>query len=296
LFDQTAFGLRGAALQARSGAIVEQRDRLSQAASIAGAMGRQDVVEQLVAQIEDLNVQLFENAAAIRANTVAARQAQIDQITGRGGFLTGVSGGLQGIIQTIAQTTGALDIARSRTLIEQASAVLQDTGRALRDQLDLAFGVDLRGLTGQGLVDALTTLNIDGVEASLSVDQRTQFESLINAIIENAGAVATNTQSLKELNASVEQSFSSTAWQLFRQAIFTGSGGLLPQYHIPHAAMGGFVAQTGMAVIHQGETITRAGSSAEQYHLHVSNPSQVLDPGYVMDVMAFKRSTARAVS
>jgi hypothetical protein len=35
--------------------------------------------------------------------------------------------------------------------------------------------------------------------------------------------------------------------------------------HVPHAATGGFVAQTGLAVIHQGETITPAGQNGAVY-------------------------------
>jgi TP901 family phage tail tape measure protein len=45
--------------------------------------------------------------------------------------------------------------------------------------------------------------------------------------------------------------------------------------HIPHAATGGFVSQTGLAVIHQGETITPAGQGGGNVNITIN--------GYVSD-------------
>lgn len=305
-FDQTAFAIRGAALQARSGALIGQRDRLTQAAGIAGALGRKDIVQQLIAQIEDLNVQLFENAAAIRANTVAARQAQIDAITSRGSFLGGVSGGLTNLLQTIGARTGILDINRQRSIIEQAGTNLRETGDALRQQLGEAFStnerqLNLLGAYGTRLVDIISGINFDQVEAGMSVDQRAQFENLINAIIDNAGAIEANTQQLQELNASQQvQSFTTTAWQLFRRAIFNGMGAILPQFHVPMMQSGGTIMSSGLLYGHQGEEIRAAGVSRDQSwngdtnNIYITSPTEVADPGYIADVLSFRRSLNRA--
>jgi hypothetical protein len=298
---QAGFALHGAELQARSGAIIAQRDQLTKAAGIAGALGRQDIVAQLVAKIEELNVQLFENAAAIRSNTVAARQAKIDAITNRGGFLGGVNSGLQNILQTIGATTGVLDIKRIQDLTKQAGEDLIQTGRDLRQQLGETFGVNLLGLSGQGLSDVLSSMNFDQVEASFSLEQRAQFEGLINAIVENAGAVEQNTQSLKDLSSVQQQTFSSSAWQLFRRAIFNGMGGLLPEFRAPLMASGGTILSNGLIFGHSGETIVPANVSRDSTwqggdtnNIYITSPTEVADPGHLASVLSFRRSLERA--
>jgi hypothetical protein len=299
--DQNAFALRGAALQARSGAIISQRDQLTKASAIAGALGRQDIVQQLIARIEDLNVQLFENAAAIRSNTVAARQAQIDAITSRGGFLGGVSGGLTSILQTIGARTGTLDVAGLKDLGQQAGTTLKQTGDALRQQLGETFGINLLGAYGTSLVDLLKTIDFDQIESGMSVEQRTQFEGLINAIIDNGGAVEQNTQALQDLTQTQEQTWSSSAWQIFRQAIFTGSGGLLPQYAVPLMASGGSILSDGLLYGHQGERIMPAQVNHDQSweggdtnNIYITSPTEVADPGHIARVLSFHRSLNRA--
>lgn len=300
---QNAFALRGAALQARSSAIISQRDQLSKAASIAGLLGRQDIVQTLVARIEDLNVTLFENAAAIRSNTVAARQAKIDAITSRGSFLTGVTGGLSNILQAIGAQTGTLDVGRLKAIGKETQDVLIQTGNDLRQQLGETFGVNLIGQFGSDLVNSLRTFDLAGISSNLSVEQRAQFESLINAIIDNASAVEQNTQQLQDLNASQQvQSFTTSAWQLFRTAIFNGMGGLLPQFSVPLMASGGSIVSDGLLYGHQGERIVPAGVKRDQSWqggdtniINVTSPTQVADPGYFADVLSFRRSLSRAV-
>lgn len=300
-FDQTAFAIRGSALQARAGALIGQRDRLTQVAGIAGALGRQDIVQQLVAQIEDLNVQLFENAAAVRANTVAARQAQIDAITNRGGFFTSVFSGLAGILQTIGATTGTLDTGSLKSLNMQTGTSLKETGDALRQQLGEAFGLNLLGAYGTRLVSILSNTNLDALRANLDVAQQGQFDALINAIIDNAGAIEQNTQQLQELNASQQvQSFTTTAWQLFRRAIFSGMGAILPQFQVPMMQSGGAIMSSGLLYGHEGERIVPAGVSRNQSwegdtnNIYITNPTETADPGYIAEVMSFHRSLKRA--
>lgn len=300
-FDQTAFAIRGSALQARAGALIGQRDRLTKVAGIAGALGRQDIVQQLVAQIEDLNVQLFENAAAVRANTVAARQAQIDAITNRGGFFTSVFSGLAGILQTIGATTGTLDVGGLKSLNMQTGTSLKETGDALRQQLGEAFGLNLLGAYGTRLVSILSNTNLDALRANLDVAQQGQFDALINAIIDNAGAIEQNTQQLQELNASQQvQSFTTTAWQLFRRAIFNGMGGLLPQFQVPMMQSGGTIMSTGLLYGHQGEQIVPAGVSRNQSwegdtnNIYITSPTEVADPDHIARVLSFHRSLGRS--
>jgi hypothetical protein len=227
-----AFAQRGDILQQRGGVIAQQRNSLYGLLAQAQAAGNQGQINSLTDQISELDVAMQENTEAIKSNTVQARQAAIDAITQRGGFLGGVFTNLQNLVQTLGATTGQVDVSALKRLTRSGGQVLSQTGAGYRNEL-LGYGVDVRGLSGQGLVSALSKLNYDGIEANFSTDQKTQFEDLINKIIENATAVETNTQQLKQLNGQNEQQFSSPLWQFLRVAILNGTGGVLPQYRSP---------------------------------------------------------------
>lgn len=253
-----AFAMRGQGLASRGGIISDEISRLRGLAGEATSIGSLALAEDLNDQIAELTVQLEENAAAIKENTVQARQAQIDAITGRGSFLTGVYGGLQGLVQAVGAVTGVIDINTQGQLIQQVISTLQGTGGALAQQLFEAFGIDIRGMGVQQLVATLQGLNYDGIEANFTDSEQAQFENLINAIIENASAVYQNTDQLNQLNNPTAQAWSSTAWQWFRNAIFNGAGGLLSQYQVPSLASGADIISDGMVHVHAGEKVVAA--------------------------------------
>ncbi len=299
-----AFGLRRGALSTRRDALLDQRvglqAQLAQAqASFGGTTAEQQQIDELIDQIADLGVQLDENAGAIAQNTVAARQAAIDAITGRGGFLGSVFGGLSGIAKALGQLSGSEDVGRLRDLTRAAAAALQQTSSGLRDQLLQGFGVDLRGLSPSALVETLGRLNFDSIEANLSVEQRQQFEALVAAIIDNASAVIDNTQQLSDLNGTTRQSFSTTAWQLFREAIFNGSGGLLQQYRFG-STMPQPIANSASAAVLGSPALRSSSSSAtgqaggDTINVNLTNPTKTTDPQWIGEVIATKRPLARA--
>lgn len=226
-----AFRARGETLVARGQNISAQRAGLTSLLNTAIAQGNQGAIDSLTDQIAELDVQLAENTAAIKANTVAARQAAIDRITGRGGFLGGVYGGLQSLVTALGELSGSIDTEAIRGLLVQAGTTLQQTGTGLTGQLFEGYGIDLRGMSPSELVAALSSINYDEVEANMTEEERAQFEALISAVIENATATVANTTQLQQLNAPQTQTWSSTAWSWFRNAVFDGAGGLLPQYN-----------------------------------------------------------------
>lgn len=295
-----AFADRGNILAQRGQNLQSQRDALNNLLTIAALQGNEGQVNSLTDQISELDTEMAENTAAIKANTTAARQAAIDAITGRGSFLAGTYGGLGGLVSAIGALTGSTDTSRQGGILQQIINTNKQTLSGLEDKLFSIFGVDARGKSGLDLVDILRNLNYDGIEANLSPDDKTQFENLISAIIENATAVTTNTDQLNQLNGNTTQSFSSTAWQWFRNAIFNGSGGLLPAYNIPHMDTGGRILTDGLIYGHSGEEIVKAAQVARgeggggDTILQVTNPTEILDPGYVAEVLHFKRSTRRA--
>jgi hypothetical protein len=300
-----AFFLRRLAIQNRGSALGDQRSSLqgqlgAAQAGFDGSVAARQQIEDLTDQIRELDVSIEENKDALISNTTATRQSAIDRITSRGGFLGGVFGGLNNIVQTLGTITGQLDVSKLAELMTSAANILKQTGVGLRDQLLTGFGIDLHGATGQGLVDVLKNLNFDQIESSFTVEQKQQFEQLINAIIENEGALQQNTQQLQDLQATQNQSFSSSAWQIFRQAIFTGSGGLLPQFAIPAMASGGTVMSEGLIYAHPGEVMPARisrdlpASGGDTTNVYVTSPTEVLDPGYVGTVLSFRRALERA--
>lgn len=292
---QGAFAERGNILVGRAGSILTQRNALNSLLGDALAGGQTAVADELVEQIEELNVQLAENVEAQRQNTHALLQSRIDAIINRQSFMGGVFGGLGGLVNALGAAAGVVDIPRQRQLLQRTGGLLAGTGGSLRGQLFDQFGVDVRGAGPQQLVDALLNLDYDGIQANFSPEDKSRFQTLINAVIENATAVEQNTEQIKELTGRSVQAFSSTAWQRFRQAIFGGMGNLLPRYGIPSMDVGGSVWRDGMVYVHAGEDITPAGvdrgsggdNVTENYYF--TQPMEVADPVAIGSAIAWRK-------
>lgn len=238
-----AFAMRASALATTGTDLTSQRDQLQGLLVTAQQEGNQTDIASLSDSIADLDVQIQENTTAIEENTTAARQAAIDAITNRGSFLGGVYGGIQTLVTTLGQLAGTTNVDQLKGLLGQAGTTLQQTGSGLLASLKSDFGIDLTGQSPTQLAASLSGLNYDGAEAGMPADVKTQFEGLINAIIDNTNSQVSNTQQLAALTAADTQTFTSTAWQWFRNAIFDGAGGLLPQYQ--NAALGITTAMPG---------------------------------------------------
>lgn len=228
-----AFGMRADTLASRGAGLSDQRAQYAALLARAQAEGNQAAVEDLSAKIADLDVSIQENSAAIRSNTNQARQAAIDAITARGGFLSSVFSGLQNVVQTLGDLSGTLDVNGIKKLLGQQGNALQETGSGLAGELVKNYGIDIRGKSASEIVALLSGVNYDATQAGMTPEEQTTFQNLINSIIENTGAQVSNTQQIKQLTNPTSQGFSSTAWTWFRNAIFNGSGGLLPQFTNP---------------------------------------------------------------
>jgi hypothetical protein len=273
-----AFAQRGQTLQDRGQSLADQRTGLQQLQLQAMMQGNQGQVDALGDQIADLSVSIDENTAAIASNTVAARQARIDAITSRNSFQTGAFGNLSGILDALGSLTGVTDIPGKIQLAQNAGNVLRQTGSGLAGQLsDLTGGaVNLAGLSPQQLVATLSSMNFDQQESGFNVEQKKQFEDLINAVIDNASALVSNTDQLKNLTGTTTQTWSSAAWQWFRQAVYNGNGGLLAQYQNPSLGIvnpsGMYSSQTASAI--NSGAMSSAGSSVTN---NVTNEERTVD-------------------
>ena len=288
---------------ANAGAISQRGDILSRQRSDLLALADQLFIagdrvlpyEIWQKQIPELEAAIADNTRAAIDNTRAQRQYAIDRISGRGDFLGGIAGGLSGIVTTIGAISGTLNVAEMIQITQNAARTLRETGSGLRGQLASIFGINLAGLEGQAFVDRIQSIDFDAVTARMGDEDRNQFESLINAIIQNEAAVLQNTQELQNIKgAGTAQSFASSWWEIFRIPIFDGNGALLPDtMRVPSFGGGGTMTHDGLAYLHEGGRVSNPGEGGD-FHLHVTNPTEVADPDYLFSVAEFYRSRRRA--
>jgi hypothetical protein len=300
LGGRTDFNAMGSILRDRSNSLLDQRSGLQNLLNQAAGAGNIEQVENLTDQIAELDVQLAENTQAIQDNTQAAFDFTTAMINSTAEFSQSVFSGAQGFFQMLAENTGVNTIPQQILALQGIVAALKTQQVGLIDQLATMIGrPDLIGLTGADLVNALVAIASDpAVTAGMTPAQVEAFRGLINALIGNATAVEQNTDAIKDLTEPGAQSFSSTLWSTFRQAVFTGAGGLLPQYQmtVPTAAVGAKVLASGMLMVHSGETVKPASISrdygmtgGDTYQLNVTTPTEVLNPTDVGRQLAFYR-------
>jgi hypothetical protein len=298
---RTDFNAMGTILKDRSNSILDQRFGLQNLLQQAQSLGNIDQVESLTEQIAELDVQLAENTQAIQDNTDAAFDFTTALINSTADFSQSVFSGAQGFFQALAENTGINTIPQQIAALQGIATALRDQQVGLIGQLAQLIGrPDLIGLTGADLVNALVAVASDpSVTAGMNPAQLEAFRGLINALLGNATAIEANTDAIHDLTDPGAQSFSSSLWSTFRSAVFTGAGGLLPQYQavVPSAATGAKVLASGMLMVHSGETVRPAsisrdyGSTAggDTYHLNVTTPTEVLNPTDVGRQLAFYR-------
>jgi hypothetical protein len=199
-------GGRTSILNARNNVLGQQIAALTEFRGRAARRGLTDVVDELNDRIAELRV-------SIQENTRALFEARVEEVNRRQSIIAGQTGA-RGRIAELQGQLGIITGEEART--------------RMREQVRLAG----EALVAQGV----------GLTSLLAVARRRgDQESIINleqAILDNTVAQLENSLQLKELDGTLTgtQSFTSTAWQWFRTAIFNGSGGLLPQFQAP---MGG---------------------------------------------------------
>jgi hypothetical protein len=306
---RTDYGGVNSALQQRGGLLGQQRAAMLSLFNVARATGNMKVMEDLTKQILGLDVAIVENTKAIQDNTDAAFNYALQQATTASDFFIGINDAALAINNSLGTMSGVPNNAAQGTLLEQKDAMLKERAATEKNFLSyllntvvpgIVSGSTLQGLAGNDIAPFLADVAKRAFATGKFDD--TQMESirnLINAILKDEQATVDNTTAIKGLNGAVTQSFSSAGWRMVREAMFTGSGGLLPQYKIPAMATGGRITADGMAYLHSGEKITPAGVDRTPVregdtNLYLTNPTEVLDPGWVGSVLAFRRSIDRA--
>lgn len=282
-------------------ALTTQRAGLESARARALALGQTELFKDLTERIEDLDTTIAENNLALQQNTDAQRDANVQNILQRSGFLTGINSSAISFFQGIASLTGTNQNSSISSLLGSSNTTLRNASTGLLGELNLilqSIGAGNISGTGAGLVNSLVGLSSMDT-SNLTPEGQARFQQLIEALINNETAINSNTEQINSLTSTVGQAFETTSWQLFREAVFNGAGGLLPEFQstVPQMAEGGIVQRNGLFYLHSGEKVTprsQVNDNKEEHKWYITSPTEIADPDYFATLFSFKRSTQRA--
>lgn len=292
-----SFAAKGSSLATTGTTLKAQRDAY---VAILGTLDpNSEKAKALQDKIDDLNQSIDENTQSQKDNTSAFRTAEFNDDTSKTSFITGAATSVIGVIKSAAQLAGVpVNNGLIKNILTGSNSAIAKSDTNTQGLLAELLGYDpLAGLTGQDRLSAL--LGLSQMDTSnMTTDQQTEFRTYIDALLGNTQATIDNSEAIKELDNTNVQSFSSSAWQIFRTAIFNGSGGLLPDFaNIPAMASGGMITKGGLFQLHAGEKVTpksMVNDSNGDTHVYITNPTEVLDPTYIGAVLSYKRSVDRA--
>lgn len=206
---------------------------------------------------------------------------------------------------TIGDTAVQILEAMERLWQAQLDAILQPVERFVTLQDKYVAIAEKLGNTAEVtrlLNEKLNRLVQEGVALQASLqkaiaagDTPAHLDILRGAIADNTLAQLDVKDALGQLGDN-QQTFTSLAWQWFRQAIFTGNGGLLPQYRVtndmlvPHLQTGGLITRGGLFRLHVGEFVKPAGHGTGDTNIevNVTEPTEVVDPSYMAKRIAYE--------
>lgn len=214
---------QGAILQNRGQILQSQLSALSFSNFAPNSLTPAETL-QIQQQQQELQAAIAENTDALRDNGEQLKQAHVDQINNLASFRGGISSGVTGLISSLASLTQQFDLPTQIKNLNNQQSNLQTQGSGLRQQLSQQFGVNLSSDPSK-LLTQLTNTDFGALEFGMDDNTKSLFESLINGIIGNATALVDNTSELNKANGQLTtQDWTSSLWQNFRDALFTGNG------------------------------------------------------------------------
>lgn len=252
--------------------------------------GNEGAASTIIQALDGLGSDLATNTQSLIDNTAATDNAAASYIQSRGQFSSGVYGSIAGIIQTMGQMTGNVDLPALRQAYQGSNNSLSTANAGLSSTLAQDFGVNVQGMNPSDLIATLSGLDTTSMEAGMDPAQVTEFENLINGLLANTTAITSNNLQLATLNGQLTQpqSFTSTAFSSFRDAIFTGMGGLNPTY----AASLGVANPTNPGLAGTNAPGQVAGSSPTTNIYPIVNPTlPAVDEGTTGQQIAFALKT-----
>ena len=304
----TNYGALGTALVDQGNIMRQQRAGLADLLAQAQASGNNEQIEKLTAQINDLDASIVDNAKAIRDNTDAslaaaadARRTPLDQILSINSSGSNLLKSLEALgINTQAEQQAILNN-NAGVIGGQRKADAKSFADAVNQYLPGGANFDqAANLSGSALINYIRGVIQKAQDSGkFNKDELAAITNYGNSIIADATALNDNTKALKDLTGSLTQTFTSTAWSRFRQAVFNGNGGLMPQYanYIPSFGGGGVKHGDGMALLHDKEVIftpeqvqaLNGVGGSEETHLHITSPIEKFDPVWASRQLSFAR-------
>jgi phage-related protein len=327
---QTAAQQRVGQARERTDLLAQQRADIAALRNRAALEGNTGVMEELDLQLAELDATIAENNQTTQELIIANHQLTSEIIKST----TDRTTGLLGIGQSIIEKIGAGFIDPNKTLpflqaigaaIASAAGKLVTEIRSVINDPDNPFGIF--ATRAEPLLAAASAAFQAGPEAfaqwlltnAPAIAQLIEemggpgspmgqlFGGLIDELGNNTVAQLDNTQATNELsgNLSKDQGFTSTAWEVFSQAIFTGSGGLMPMYQslFPSAQVGANVINSGMLMAHAGERIVPAKVAAlsgggnmgdtNYFDIDINEAGRPIDWAGAATQIMFKKSGAK---
>ena len=231
----------------------------TQRAGLVGVLG-QAQGQGNVKLIQDLTDQIAELDVTIQENTKAYFDARFDDVQSRRSYSQSVDDLKIRIIDLKGEVTGFTDTAAKLAIIQKDANELQETHNKLQELYN----------------EAVAAGNQEGME------------KLTIALLENEAATWENTKAFNEASGAMQdpQTFTSSAWSWFREAIFSGMGQVLPQYDPSNA--GAII--TGAQIVPGGNSTTNNGGSVIT---NIYEAGQPLDVTAVTSAIVFASKTAQ---
>jgi len=304
----TDYAALGQSLGGQGDILRSQRSGLTDLLAQATASGNDEQIKNLTQQIADLDASIVDNAKAIRDNTDAAnaaaaeiRRTPLDQVLSVNNSGTALLKSMEALgINTTAEQQRILN-SNAGIIGGQRNADSQSFTDAVNTYLPGGANfAQAATLSGPALINYIRGV-IQQAQGSgkFNKDELAAITNYGNSIIADATALNDNTKALKDLTGSLTQTFTSTAWSRFRQAVFNGNGGLMPQYspYIPSFGGGGVKRGDGLALLHDREVIftpeqvqaLNGIGGVEETHLHITSPVEKFDPIWASRQLSFAR-------
>jgi len=300
---RTDFASLDLALRERGNILQQQLAALQPLLAQAYAQGNQNAIESLTTQIASLQADIVENTKAIRDNTDAAFAYRVTQMAQMSDFKLAINEIATQINGALGSLSGTLDIATQVRLLRERGAELEARIREEKAFLEELVGPDRTGdlmlLRGNDLAAFLTQQSPSWLDQNVFDDAQLEaIRNLVQAILEHERALIENTKALKDVENSMTQTFSTSMWRNFRAFIFNGMGGLVGDYtsstNFTSAALTGFSLAASQAggLTNGGTTNNYGGDHIENYTINITQPTEVLDPTYVGQQIAFAKAGA----
>jgi hypothetical protein len=285
LSDQVA-DIRVQIFESIQQSIADAADRINQQAQ--RSLGRLDLVGRMADAMGKIGLGGVGTVLGQSLSRSQIGQARVDVLQGQRAGIAGVLAQAQGqgnikLIQDLTDQLAELDVTIKETQQANFTARIEDLNTRTNNNLNLLSLdkqiIDLKGTISGQIDQAAVVANLTKVGNELSA-QRLGLEGLLAEAIanqddqaiydltvqlkENEIASLNNTSALNDANGLMKnpQTFSSSAWQWFNEAIFSGMGQVLPQYDSSAINTGAVIVPSSATTNNGGDvnvTVNEAG-------------------------------------